>query len=52
MFNWSEFFEDFTIQTALKGISRMHHFRFTAADLGMVFVKNYCDDKVEHKINY
>ena len=29
MYNWAEFFEDHTIQTTLKGISQMHHFRFT-----------------------
>ena len=50
MYNWAEFFEDHTIQTALKGISQMHHFRFTAAHPGAVFVKNACDDK-ERKMN-
>ena len=50
MYNWSGFFEEFTIQTALKGISQMHHFRFTAAHPGVVFVKHSCDDPVERKI--
>ena len=50
MYNWAGFFEDHTIQIALKGISQMHHFRFTAARPGVVFVKNACDDK-EGKIN-
>lgn len=51
MYNWSGFFEPFTIQTALKGISKMHHFRFTADQLGVVFVKNYSDDAEERQIN-
>ena len=50
MYNWAEFFEDHTIQIALKGISQMHHFRFTAAHPGVIFVRNVCDDK-ERKIN-
>jgi len=27
MYNWSEFFEEYTIKTALKGITNMHHFQ-------------------------
>ena len=40
MYNWSGFFEQYTIKTALKGISHMHHFRFTADAPGSVFVKD------------
>ena len=32
------------IQTALKGISQMHHFRFTADNPGVVFMKNVTND--------
>ena len=31
-------------QTALKGISQMHHFHFSAFNPGVVFVKNSCND--------
>ena len=41
---------EFTIQTALKGISQMHQFRFTAAYTGVIFVKISCDYPVECKI--
>ena len=51
MYNWAEFFEGHTVQTALKGISQMNHFRFTADHPGAVFVKNACDDDKERKIN-
>ena len=50
MYNWSAFFDGHTIQTALKGISQMHHFRFTSDHPGVVFVKN-ADDMDERKIN-
>ena len=30
MYDWSRFFESHTIKSALKGISKMQHFRFTA----------------------
>ena len=39
-YNWSAFFEEVTVKTALKGISKMHHFKFTACKPGMVFVKD------------
>ena len=39
MYNWSEHFEEQTIKTALKGITNMHHFRFTTSSPGGVFVK-------------
>ena len=42
MCNWAEFFEDHAIQTALKGIPHMHHFRFTAAHRGAIFVRIEC----------
>ena len=38
-YDWSNFFEDHVIKTALKGISQLHHFRFTATHPGTVFVK-------------
>ena len=28
MYDWSSYFENITVKTALKGITRMHHFRF------------------------
>ena len=43
-YNWSEFFDSHMAQTALKGISQMHHFRFSAFNPGVVFVKNSCND--------
>ena len=51
MYNWSDFFEGHTIQTAMKGISQMHHFRFSADHPGVVFVNNASDDLKERKIN-
>jgi len=44
MYNWSEHFEQHTIKTALKGIQQMHHFRFTSAHPGKVFIKNTISD--------
>ena len=50
-YNWSGFFDnDKVMKTALKGISRMHHFRFTSDQLGCVFVKD-SSDGAERKIN-
>ena len=49
MYNWSNFFEDKMIKTALKGILQLHHFRFTATHPGMVFVKTSSDGS-ERKI--
>jgi len=43
------FFEHHVIQTSLKGISKMHHFRFTSDHPGHVFVRNSSDD-TERKI--
>ena len=51
IYNWSKFFEGHTIQTAMKGISQMHHFRFSADHPGVVFVKNAHDELRERKIN-
>ena len=42
-YNWSNFFEDRMIKTALKGISQLHHFRFSATHPGTVFVKTSSD---------
>ena len=49
-YDWSSFFADTAIQTSLKGISKMHHFRFCATHPGCVFVRNSSDD-TERKIN-
>ena len=38
-YNWSDFFEQYTIKTALKGIKTLQHFRFEAKSPGMVYVK-------------
>ena len=43
MYDWSSFFNSHTIQTSLKGISKMQHFCFTADHPGYVFVKNSSD---------
>ena len=50
-YNWSEFFEGLTIQTTMKGITQMHHFRFSAEHPSVVFVKNASDNLKECKIN-
>jgi len=44
MYNWSKRFDEHTIKTSLKGITSMHHFHFTAAHSGKVFVKNDIND--------
>lgn len=44
MYNWSQFFDGLMFQSALKGISQMHHFRFTTDHPGVVYVKNSSDD--------
>jgi len=44
-YNWSNFFDPHMVQTALRGISQMHHFRFSASHPGVVFVKNSCSDE-------
>ena len=38
-YNWSEFFDNIMMKSALKGISRLHQFRFSAARHGIVYVK-------------
>ena len=40
MYNWSEFFEEHTIKTALKKITQMHHFYFKSSHPGKVIVKD------------
>ena len=50
-YDWCAFFDnDRVIKTALKGISQMHHFRFTADRPGCVFVKDSSNGK-EQQIN-
>ena len=49
-YNWSEYFEDRTIKTALKGITQMQHFRFSSSSPGAVFVKSV-GSAAEQKIN-
>ena len=51
MYDWSSYFEDHTIKTALKGITKMHHFRFSKMDSGKVYVKNKSTDP-ERCINF
>ena len=43
-YNWSDFFDQHMVQSALKGISQMHHFRFCVSNPGVVYVKNACDE--------
>ena len=50
MYNWSEFFEEHTIKTALKGITHMHHFHFKSSHPGKVIVKDSVND-TERTIN-
>ena len=38
-YDWSTFFDDKTVKTALKGITQLHHFRFSRFHPGKVFVK-------------
>ena len=42
-YDWSSVFED--TATAIKGISKMHHFRFNRNHPGYVFVKNTSDER-------
>ena len=42
-YNWSKFFEDHVKKTALQGISKYQHFRFSRSAPGAVFVKNSSD---------
>lgn len=51
MYEWSTYFDSYTIKTALKGITKMHHFRFSRSDPGKVFVKSRWSDKNERCIN-
>ena len=44
MYDWSSFFDEHTVKTALKGITKMHHFRFTSTHPGQTFVKNKSSD--------
>ena len=44
MYNWSEFFDEHTIKTALKGITQMHHFHFKSSEPGKVIVKDTIND--------
>ena len=45
MYNWSGYFEDATVKSSLKGITQMHHFRFTQQHPGKVFVKDNTNEK-------
>ena len=49
-YDWASFFDEPMIQTSLKGITKMHHFRFTTSDPGLVYVRDFSDDS-ERKIN-
>ena len=50
MYNWNKCFEGHTVQTALKGTSHTHYFRFTADNPDVIFVKNASDDLKEREI--
>ena len=43
-YNWSEYFEQHTIKSALKGITKLHHFRFDANSPGAVYIKERSSD--------
>ena len=45
MYDWSDYFEDKTVKTSLKGIIQMHHFHFSRSHLGKVKVQNSTTDK-------
>ena len=49
-YNWSDHFDEQTVKTALKGIKKNYHFRFTSTAPGAVFVKKASGDN-EKKIN-
>ena len=38
-YNWSDYLDEHTLKTALKGIKKNHHFKFTSHSPGAVFVK-------------
>ena len=44
MYDWGSYFDDNTIKTVLKGITKMHHFRFSNTHPGKVFVKSKSSD--------
>ena len=48
-YNWSEYFEQYTIKSALKGITKLHHFRFDSNSPGAVYVKERSSDS-KHQI--
>jgi len=48
-YDWSTFFEE-TIKTALKGITQLHHFRFSKHHPGKNFVKEAANSN-EREIN-
>jgi len=49
-YDWSTFFEEVTVTTALKGITQLHHFRFSKFHPGKVFVKEAINS-AEQEIN-
>ena len=49
-FDWSTFFEETTIKTALKGITQLHHFWFSKHHPGKFFVKEAANSN-EREIN-
>ena len=44
MYDRGFYFDDNTVKTALKGITKMHHFRFSNTHPGKVFVKSKSSD--------
>ena len=51
MYDWSSFFEDAIVKTALKGIKKMHHFHFSKSHPGKVMVRNSSTDE-KRMINF
>ena len=49
-YNWNDHLNEHTVKTALKGIKKNYHFRFTSSSPGAVFVKKASGDN-KKKIN-
>ena len=43
-YNWSDYLDEHTLKTALKGIKKNHHFKFTSHSPGAVFVRKTSGD--------
>ena len=49
-YDWANFFEGHVVKSALKGIKKISHFRFSSLSPGTVFVRKTCDLQNECKI--